>query len=458
MRSIAILLCLILMPLSVFAANDDCPNKKGYKPTKKELKAILANHQNRLNKIGNLTILEPSEAEGLFNDPLHANLCNANLTNAEFRNANLTYADLTNANLTNADFRKANLTNAEFRNANLTNANFAVAKLTGAFLGKADLTNAYLYNANLTGADLSEANLTDAILNYANLTNANLTNANLTNANLNYANLTNANLTNTNLTGAHFWNTNLSHAKLRLTNVAKAMFIETAFNNTTYEPSSEGIPLLDHLELNELFKSTYKSPRGFVALRNAYRKNGKKEEANKITRLLNQRETTKLITPESEEKSVSIFNRIEWAFKLVFFDLPTDWGVKPGRALKILVFGIGIFMIFYLVALQAPEADSGIWRMRSKERLRDKDKQDEELIKPNGFWSALPTALYFSVLSAFHFGWKDLNVGSWIHRIQHKEYTFRATGWVRTVAGIQSLMSVYLVAMWALTYFGRPFD
>jgi hypothetical protein len=34
----------------------------------------------------------------------------------------------------------------------------------------------------------------------------------------------------------------------------------------------------------------------------------------------------------------------------------------------------------------------------------------------------------------------------------------RATGWVRTVAGIQSLLSVYLLALWVLTYFGRPFE
>jgi hypothetical protein len=29
---------------------------------------------------------------------------------------------------------------------------------------------------------------------------------------------------------------------------------------------------------------------------------------------------------------------------------------------------------------------------------------------------------------------------------------------VRVVSGAQSLISVYLVAMWVLTYFGRPFQ
>ena len=67
-------------------------------------------------------------------------------------------------------------------------------------------------------------------------------------------------------------------------------------------------------------------------------------------------------------------------------------------------------------------------------------------------------SLYFSLLSAVHIGWRDLNVGNWIARMQPKEFTLRATGWVRVVSGIQSLIGVYLIALWALTYFGRPFE
>jgi len=67
-------------------------------------------------------------------------------------------------------------------------------------------------------------------------------------------------------------------------------------------------------------------------------------------------------------------------------------------------------------------------------------------------------AFYFSLLSATRIGWRELNVGTWITRIQPREYTLRATGWVRVVSGIQSLISVYLVALAILTYFGTPFE
>jgi hypothetical protein len=52
--------------------------------------------------------------------------------------------------------------------------------------------------------------------------------------------------------------------------------------------------------------------------------------------------------------------------------------------------------------------------------------------------SVLLMGLYFSLLSAFSLGWRELNVGTWIARVQPREYVLRATGWVRTVAGIQS--------------------
>ena len=48
-------------------------------------------------------------------------------------------------------------------------------------------------------------------------------------------------------------------------------------------------------------------------------------------------------------------------------------------------------------------------------------------------------ALYFSFLSAFHLGWRELNVGTWIARVQQRNYTLSATGWVRSVSGLQSL-------------------
>lgn len=128
---------------------------------------------------------------------------------------------------------------------------------------------------------------------------------------------------------------------------------------------------------------------------------------------------------------------------------------------------IGLFSLVYLPALvvtpKRPD-DSGIFRIWPSERIRRSGESFEaandvivEPLSSRGI-AAFGLAFYFSVISAFHVGWRDLNVGSWIARMQPREYTLRAKGWVRFVSGLQSLISVYLLAMWVLTYFGRPFE
>src|SRR5215831_1209104 len=72
--------------------------------------------------------------------------------------------------------------------------------------------------------------------------------------------------------------------------------------------------------------------------------------------------------------------------------------------------------------------------------------------------STLGWAAYFSLLSTFQIGFREFNVGTWLSRAQPRNFVLEAVGWVRTVSGLQSLLSVYLLAMWLLTYFGRPFQ
>jgi len=132
--------------------------------------------------------------------------------------------------------------------------------------------------------------------------------------------------------------------------------------------------------------------------------------------------------------------------------------------------------LLYIFAQKWPGTIGGIWAHWSEDRiLLDQGKRlPERLI--NGFppsdfsqtWlgrrarrsgaSCLGLALYFSLISALRIGWHDLNLGTWIDRLLPREYTLRPTGWVRVLSGLQSLVSVYLLALWVLTYFGTPFE
>ena len=66
--------------------------------------------------------------------------------------------------------------------------------------------------------------------------------------------------------------------------------------------------------------------------------------------------------------------------------------------------------------------------------------------------------MFFSLMSAFNIGFRDINFGRWLRLLTRQEFDIKAVGWARVIAGWQSLISVYLIALWALTYFGRPFD
>jgi hypothetical protein len=107
---------------------------------------------------------------------------------------------------------------------------------------------------------------------------------------------------------------------------------------------------------------------------------------------------------------------------------------------------------------------SGIYRILPKDRIEishgeptaENPTKAERL--QSGMWTALGWASYFSLLSAFHIGFREFNVGTWLARLQARKYALDPIGWVRVVSGAQSLLSVYLLAMWALTYFGRPFQ
>ena len=157
------------------------------------------------------------------------------------------------------------------------------------------------------------------------------------------------------------------------------------------------------------------------------------------------------------DKNGSLLTRTESLFHLILFEWTCAYGMKPGRCFLILIVLIIIFTIPYTIALLTNEED-GIWMVWIPDRVR-KNLGEKEPVRLEGLGSlTILWGLYFSLLSAFSIGWREINVGNWIARMQWREYTLRATGWVRFVSGLQSLTSVYLLALWVLTYFGRPFE
>jgi hypothetical protein len=228
------------------------------------------------------------------------------------------------------------------------------------------------------------------------------------------------------------------------------------------------------------------SPAGLFALREAFKKGGMRTQERQLTYAI---ERTKRLqawdpswrNPKAEDPRPwleQLAGKSESLFSYVLFELPSGYGMVPSRALATLGLLILVFSLIYMVALLKARGRAGIWVTWPADRVyQEEGAKEATRITPTFFFPRLQAraagrwwgmllrgvslpliGLYFSLLSAFSLGWRELNVGTWIARVQSREYVLRATGWVRTVSGIQSLLSVYLLALWVLTYFGRPFE
>ncbi len=396
-----------------------------------------------------------------------AKLFNATLSGAMLSNANLTDAHLNDANLSNANLHQAYLVNARLVGANLTKAKLAGADLTKARLWKADLTQANLIDACLIDTDLTDVNLTGADLTDANLTGADLREADLSGANLAGADMTDVNLTDADLNKAYLVGADMTNAKLLRTDLSNAEMHTANLSSVLFEPKPGCLPNIAQIAQSEnLYALTFAGSRhGLVELRKAFKDKGLRKQEQEMTRILMQKK---------EDKAAGI----EKIFYL-FLEETCDYGRSPSRPLVILViYLIPAFSGIYIIALKmcpivhfmtmrrlpskigwwALERVGGIWMVWPDDRvLKDKGSRGPELVNTRKLWF-IWYAFLFSILSAFHIGWRYLDVGNWLARILPHEYNLRGTGWVKMLSGIQSLISIILLVLFILTYFGSPFN
>jgi Pentapeptide repeats (8 copies) len=371
--------------------------KGGLKPSPDELAEILKKHA-EWGKDGG-----PYDPE-LANDPRRANLCGANLFRADLRNV-----DLRGAYLEGADLSGARLDGAHLEGANLINVHLSGAELHGADLSYYVYLDVGTWRIEAKGADLSGADLYGADLYGADLNGAEVA-------------------------GADF--------DIRPDAVPDALDIYAAHNLSLLRFSNE--------------------PAGLVRLRAEFKDMGMRTQEAQLTCAIRRSDLSR------KANGRYVYSWPERAINTVFFDWTCQYGMSPGRPLLLMLGFGGYFTILYAIAQYFPRL-GGIWIVWDEPRL-DKTQGSDQPQRMLGFpsvrlrsrsrrfLSAVMLAAYFSLLSALRIGWSGLNFGTWISRMQLREYSLHASEWIRVVSGIQSLVSVYLVALAILTYFGTPFE
>jgi hypothetical protein len=357
-----------------------------------------------------------------------------------------------------------------------------------------------LQKAHLAGANFQNANL----VREGNFQSAGLREANLQGAWLVYANLQSADLREANLQGAYLFGANLESADLAGAKLQGAYLNGAKLTRVIFEPTLESLPQISVLLDNRLEDMVFHtSPAALLALREAFKKAGMRTQERQLTYAVKHTERLQAWDPsikhtwrsprnpfmtDEQLKAKYLKDTRPWLERLagkseslfnhVLFELPSGYGMVPSRAFATLGLLILGFSFVYMVGVLTARGRAGIWvtwptdRVYQEEGAKEATRVTNTLFFPRlqaraagRWWGVLLRGLcipliglYFSFLSAFSLGWRELNVGTWVSRMQPREYILRATGWVRMVSGIQSLLSVYLLALWVLTYFGRPFE
>ncbi len=449
--------CLSETPSYAGVIYEDCQGKykNGAMPRKDELEAILDAHKEWLSSYRDK--LKSLTEEQLY-DPRKANLCNANLrppvtlkgvdlTGANLRGAIFAGNDLTGALLTGADLAGANMESVKLINAklnqggriNLTRARMEGANLEDGRFFDATLTQIFFREGNMSRFDLNRGKLDQADLRKVAAAGSSLRSVDMTRAFLDDANFSNSTFTKVNFTKTRIVRTNLSHAVIQ----------KGIFNETIFEPTGADTLLI--LDSSGLSTITFEDPRPVVQLRKSMKEAGLWNEERALTSALR----------KFELRSASLKERLiqHW----VFGGWLTDYGANPLRSLLFLIGLIFVFMPFYAFTVWGAgttKGPAGIWAVWPDGSINKEEpvRIGARFFFENYWLNLLWASFYFSLVSTFHIGWRDLNVGTWITRIQPREFSLRPIGWVRFVSGTQSLLSVYLLALWLLTYFGRPFE
>ena len=414
--------------------------------------------------------LDSQGKSGARADLSGANLSKADLSGADLRAAYLSEADLTGRNLSGANLSEAHMLGAHMRGAYLLGVD-----LSRANLHEAGLQRATLDRANLRGTDLSKANLSKADLIAADLSAADLSGANLNGTDLNAAHLSGADLSEADLTEAYLRGTELSGADFVFTKLARAIF----------QPKS--LPTLEQTaRAGDMELMTYvRNPGPLTQLRKQFQDAGYREQERAITCALNRHNATPSELrasiaekwnsvrgrPFDEKKIMPFRSFVEGGFKWVAFDLTCNYGFKPGRPLRIVGVLWLLFSFVYAFSIHR-RGTSGIYLVGTR-WSRGKSNTQAVQLRPRAIraakwwklpflwlwreWRVLRAAMFFSLMSAFNIGFRDINFGRWLRLLTKREYDLKAVGWARTVSGFQSLLSVYLIALWVLSYFGRPF-
>ncbi len=381
--------------------------------------------------------------------------------------------DLSGIRIANANLTSGLVERVRFRGASLTNVDFSAA----------GLTDVDFYSAGLTNVDFTEAGLTDVDFYSAGLTNVYFIEAGLADVNFRATGLTHVDFYAARLTGVYmqpdwaedvrFTSVKFELAVVRLSEMSLGSFSGASIGEkVVFETFITRKPLLaSFATAGNLADLTFESSEaGLITLRAGFDELGMQQQKREINFAIN-RERNRRHWQDGQYGDWLLYWVVE------FF---TGYGLYSGRPATLMglmtLLGTLVYarVIFRQSAGGLSLDEPGIWLVKAEDSIRENElfQKDKPVAVCELFDRTVGTrkskirrgligwghALYYSAMVTFRIGWKDLSIGNWITRVDPRGVTLRSTGWVRAFSGVQSLVGVFLFAMWVWAYFSLPLE
>ncbi len=313
----------------------------------------------------------------------------------------------------------------------LHGAELSESSMRGTFLWRANLSDTSLYRADLTKARLTEANLRGAELYNLHLNYADMQDAKMQNAQFVLANLEHASLRRADLTGAQMFATRLGGAVLNHADLTNCIFDVATLPDVADMTGMRGLKTLRFQPQLEL-----SGAHGLERLRRSFRNAGMNAEADEVSYAL-------WTWANAKPSMKSRLNR-------TLFGFTCSYGLDSLHPVILWLILTGGFAIIYLIFF----VFGATIRTEYHDALNTNDNKTSTKMKSN---NPLYHALVYTLQNAFNLGLNNCNLNRIPALIYPTPIQIKTRGLLRTLAGLQTILCIYLLILWLAIITCHPF-
>ncbi|PKK82634.1 MAG: hypothetical protein CVT49_12535 [candidate division Zixibacteria bacterium HGW-Zixibacteria-1] len=254
-------------------------------------------------------------------------------------------------------------------------------------------------------------------------------------------------------TEAAIWHASVSFYKASLINAEfKNCILQNAIISPTFLDDYTMESLANAKSLKDL--QFVGSNNTLITLKNFFRNNNYRQKEREITCAMERRNQSTL--------------------KKVIFDLPFEYGSNLARPFQI-VFAIYLFCAgIYFIMFHFAGVTGVLFKKMQIDPRTNREHESAlriglvEISNLGGFLyfysfvlreiRLLMHGCFFSLISTFNLGFREIDFGRWLRLILPWKAEYQPFGFVKTISGLQSIISVLLMAFGLLFYYGRFFE